>query len=100
MSAENFSFLNPLSANHPLLVFNLVITVGSIIAINFSYKTLSKKFHTLRLHRDCAFLMAAFLKFCLEIISKHFHYGGFIKLHNSNNPDERDKFNKSFIVAT
>ena len=100
MSAEHFSFFNPLSANHPLLILNLVITAGSIIAINFSYKTLSKKFYPLRLNRDCAFLMAPFLKFCVEITFKHFHYGGFIKIHNSNISDEPDKFNKSFIVTT
>ena len=44
--------------------------------------------------------MAPFLKFCVEITFKHFHYGGFIKIHNSNISDEPDKFNKSFIVTT
>ena len=55
LSAENFLDFNPLGANHPMLIFNHVITVRSRIAIKFFYKTLSKKFHPLRLNGDCFF---------------------------------------------
>ena len=92
--------MNPLGANHPMLIFNHVITVGSRIAISFLYKNLSKKFHPLRLTRDCAFLMVELIKvFCIKYF-KHFHYGGFIKLYNNIFSDVPHKFNKSCIVIT
>ena len=59
-----------------------------------------KKFHPLRLNRDCPFLMVELVKVLCIKYFKHFHYGGFIKLYNNNFSNEPDKFNKPFIVIT
>ena len=76
-----------------MLISNYVITVGTKIAIKFLYKTLSKKFHPLRLNRDCAFLMVELIKVLCIKYFKYFHYGGFINLYNNSFSDEPNKFN-------
>ena len=91
---KNFYDINPMSANHPLLIFTNLLEISSRIAINYLYENITK------LSKDISFpnympIDLEFIELIVEVFQtirfhyfKHFSYEGFVNMFNNTNLKE------------
>ena len=92
---NNFPDIYPLGANHPMLIVNHFLCVGSRILLNFLFE----KFMTLSEKRFIHQLVADVLVGIVQILCgqyrRHFSYDGSCDLYDNIN---KEVFNVSFVV--
>ena len=81
----NFADSNPFGANHPILIFNHMLTVGSRIAMNILHKNLFpvSQWRTTVIIREIGVFIVHIIKIICKQYFKHFWYGGIIELYDN-----------------
>ena len=81
----NFADSNPFGANHPILIFNHMLTVGSRIARNILHKNLFpvSQWRTTVLIIEIGVFIVHIIKIICKQYFKHFWYGGIIELYDN-----------------
>ena len=81
----NFADSNPLGANHPILIFNHMLTVGSRIAMNILHKNLfpPSQWRTTVLIREIGLFIVHIIKIICKQYFKHFWCGVIIELYDN-----------------
>ena len=81
----NFADSNPFGANHPILIFNHMLTVGSRIAMNILHKNLFpvSQWRTAVLIKEIGVFIVHIIKIICKQYYKYFWYGGIIELYDN-----------------
>ena len=80
----NFAGSNPFGANHPILIFNHMLTVGSRAVMNILDKNLFplSQWRTTVLIREISVFIVHIIKIICKQYFKHFCYEGIIELYD------------------
>ena len=100
-SKEDINFVdsNPFGANHPILIFNHILTVGMRIAMNILHKNLfpASQWRTTVLSKEISVFIVDVIEIICKQYFKHFWYGDIIELYdNISNID----VNNSILVLS